>query len=1024
MGSLPFIHFFCFILYVYLVIYVLFINFRAPLNRVCAALLGCFALWSFGSIFIHNQITPQRTVIILEDIISPGWISFISFFLWFILLFTEKKRILKSWFFYPAIFLPPVLFTYKQWTNLLVADYVRRYYGWGTIWSTSVWPYLFYLYVVSFLGIGLFLTFKTWKDSPDPIKKKQAKIIFTTTIISFLLGALTNIILPRLHIYAVPDMGDVPSIIWAVGLSYIILKYRFLTITPSTAAENIISTMSDSLILLDVAGNIVRVNQSTLDLLGYQEKELKSRSVEILMAGEYFKNTLFEKVLKGEDIVNHELSFKSKQGEAIPVTFSCSALKGEADTLIGMICISRDIREWRFMAEELKSLEEKFKVLFENAPDAYYLNDLEGNFIDGNRTAEKLVGYKREELIGKNLSKFDLLPDKQILIAAELLARNAQGLPGGPIEFTVNRKDGTQVPVEVSTFPVKIKNKTVVLGIARDISIRKQAEKELNEYKEHLEELVEERTARLKEINRQFQSEINERKLAEETLRKSKEKYQALTENINVGIYRTTVGADGRFIEANPTTITMFGYEEKGDFMGTKISHHYQNPEDWKTFTKKILERGFVKNEELQLKRKDGTPFIGSISAVVVKDDQEETTYFDGIIEDITERKQLEGQLLQAQKMEAVGRLCGGIAHEFNNKLTAIIGYAELSQMKLDPKNPISDYLKKLLKTADHARDLIHQLLAFSRKAMIQPRVINLNKILENLQTLLYRALGEDIILDFVPGKKLGNVITDPGQIEQMIMNLAVNSRDAMPTGGKLKIMTENIEVGPDMVARYPYMKPGFYILLTVSDTGCGMTKEELDHMFEPFYTTKRGSRGTGLGLASVYGIVKQNNGFIIIDSQPVQGTSVKIFLPRADKPAKEIELMPDISAARLPFGEGTIMVVDDEMTVREIAQKILSECGYNILSAQNGEEALELWEKHKGQVDLLLTDVVMPGISGQQLSRKLKAIKPGLKILYMSGYSEDVISYHGTLDKDIPIIQKPFTAMNLTKKIREVLDS
>lgn len=898
MSLLPFIHFFCFILYVKLAIFVLIRNYKAPLNRVCSLFFLCFALWSFGGIFIHSPSTSKAAALFFDSLTSPGWVSFSSFSLWCALLFCEKKKILRWNFLYPVLFLPAILFIYMQWTNHMVVDYVETYFGWGVVWSPSLWPYLYYVYIILFSAAALFLFFRYGVHSHNLLKKKQAKIIFFSSQTAFSLGFLTDVALPRLHLYVIPDIADIFLLIGAFGFVYMIVKYRFLTITPAAAAENIIATMSESLILLDAEGKIVKVNRAALAMLGFREKELKGRPVKTFMVDKkgHLENPLLKDMLEGKKITDYELSFKAGQDREVPVIFSCSGLKDESGSLIGMVCVSRDITR------------------------------------------------------------------------------------------------------------------------------RKEVEKELNEYKEHLEELVEERTVELKEINDKLYNEIDERKKVEKTLRKSREKYRTLTENIAVGIYRHTLAGKEKFLEVNPAVINMFGFDNKKDLLASPVSRLYNNPEDLKRFNREMSQRGFVKNKELQFKKKNGTLFTGSISAVTVKGRRGKAIYYDGIIEDITTRKQLEEELLQLQKIEAVGRLTGGIAHEFNNILTTIVGYGELSKMKSAPGSPVNNYLSKILKTADHAKNLISQLLAFSRKAVNRPKNINLNSILGEFQKLIRKVLGEDILLEFIPGEKLGNVKADPGQIEQIILNLAANSRDAMPSGGKLTLITENKEVDQAVIDRYPYMKPGFYVLIKVIDTGRGMSSKELAHLFEPFFTTKRKSRGTGLGLSTVYGIVKQNNGFINIRSKQGQGTTVGIYLPRTDGPVEEIKQSTGVF--KLPSGKETILVVEDEETVREITVEVLSDCGYHVILAQSGEGALELWEKNKEGIDLLLSDIVLPGISGLQLAHKLQASKPELKVIYMSGYSEDVISQHGVFDKDISFLRKPFTSLALTKMIREVLTS
>lgn len=393
-----------------------------------------------------------------------------------------------------------------------------------------------------------------------------------------------------------------------------------------------------------------------------------------------------------------------------------------------------------------------------------------------------------------------------------------------------------------------------------------------------------------------------------------------------------------------------------------------------------------------------------------------------GIIRNITRRKRLEEQLRQAQKIEGIGRLAGGIAHDFNNLLTSIIGYAEMSQQKLPSGSVIERNIKQILKTSNHASTLVQQLLAFSRKALVSPRILNLNRVIDNFKSILQRILGEDIAFDFILDEELANVKADPGQIEQIIMNLAVNSRDAMPKGGNLIIETSNIELDEAYTRMYAYMEPGRYVMLSISDTGCGMDTETLSHIFEPFFTTKEKGVGTGLGLSTVYGITKQSGGYINVYSELGRGTTVKIYLPRIDKPTERPPRRVDSS--RLVPGDEMILIVEDEESVREISTEALSECGYHVMPAKCSEDAFAIWEKCSEKIDLLLTDVVLPGISGRDIAERCLASRPGLKVLYMSGYSANVISHYGVIDRDIAFIQKPFTPVELTRKVREVLDS
>jgi len=362
MNIYPFLHFFAFLVYCCLIAFILWKNPKSLFNRVFAALLACFVVWSFGSIFIHNPRSSKDTVMIFDNIGSIGWISFASFFLWFALIFTEKKKILKTRIIYPLIFILPLLLIYKEWTGFLVVDYIKQSWGWGSVWLDSIWTYLFYLYYLSFIAIGLYLILNFGRKTKEPIKKKQAKIIFFSALISLVFSTLTDVILPELNIRTIPSsLGNVITFIWASGIVYAIAKYKLMVITPAAAAENIVSTIADSLILLDREGNITTVNKATLDLSGYGKDELKEKSVEVLFREKDFKNTLLIKAIKGEIIRNYELIFKTKTGDNIPVIFSSSTMVDKAGGMAGIVCIIKDITERKLAEEELQQSYQRTK---------------------------------------------------------------------------------------------------------------------------------------------------------------------------------------------------------------------------------------------------------------------------------------------------------------------------------------------------------------------------------------------------------------------------------------------------------------------------------------------------------------------------------------------------------------------------------------------------------------------------------------------------------------------------------------
>jgi PAS domain S-box-containing protein len=389
---------------------------------------------------------------------------------------------------------------------------------------------------------------------------------------------------------------------------------------------------------------------------------------------------------------------------------------------------------------------------------------------------------------------------------------------------------------------------------------------------------------------------------------------------------------------------------------------------------------------------------------------------------ELAERKQLEEQLRQSQKMEAVGQLAGGVAHDFNNLLTIITGHTQLLLEHLTPGNGLRGYVTEIQKAGDRAASLTRQLLAFSRQQVLQPQVLDLNSIVANIHKLLRRLIGEDIDLVAVPRNDLGRVKADPGQLEQVIMNLAVNARDAMPQGGKLTIETANVDLDETYARGHVGVTPGPYVMLAVSDTGIGMDAATRAHMFEPFFTTKEKGKGTGLGLATIYGIVKQSGGNVWVYSELGRGTTFKIYLPRVEEALKPIER----SSARHGVGRGseTVLIVEDEGAVRSLVRGVLEENGYTVLEAGGGEEALVISARHAGRIDLILTDVVMPHMSGRELAERLASLRPEAKVLYMSGYTDDAIVRHGALAVGTAYLQKPFTPSALVCKIREVLDT
>ncbi len=426
-----------------------------------------------------------------------------------------------------------------------------------------------------------------------------------------------------------------------------------------------------------------------------------------------------------------------------------------------------------------------------------------------------------------------------------------------------------------------------------------------------------------------------------------------------------------------------------------------------------------IYREEYRLRHKDGSYRWVLAQGSVPEAELPSPSRVVGTQVDITDIKQLEEQFLQAQKMESVGRLAGGVAHDFNNLLAVINGYADMVLEEIPKDSALREDITQIRQAGDRAAGLTRQLLAFSRKQVLQPRVLNMNLLIHDAQSMLRRVIGEDVQLNVSLAPDAGNVHADPAQIEQVIMNLAVNARDAMPRGGRLTIQTKNAELDEEFTER-PSQRTAPYVMLAVTDTGTGIDKETLAKIFDPFFTTKEQGKGTGLGLSTVYGIVKQSDGHVFVYSEVGKGTTFKIFLPRVDAHAQQEGEVPPPAHAT---GTETVLVVEDEETLSVLTQRILRNAGYTVLSAANGEEALRVIETHTGRIDLLLTDVVMPGMSGKALADHALEIRPGLRVVYMSGYLEDTAAYHGVLENSAHFVGKPFTANGMNAKVREVLD-
>ena len=628
--------------------------------------------------------------------------------------------------------------------------------------------------------------------------------------------------------------------------------------------------------------------------------------------------------------------------------------------------------------DDLRKQQEEQQIIFDSAPLMIWYKDTENRILRANRAAAESVGLKVNAVEG--LSTYDLYPEEAAKYHQDDLEVIKTGSPKLGIIEPYQTASGEKRWARTDKIPYRDQEGNII-GV-----------------------LV-------------FASDITERKQAEEALQRSEANYRSLIEGAPYGIFRTST--DGRLFSANPALVEMLGYGSLSEMLGANL--------DRDIFCDPMQRKGICREHpngfegvEVGWKRRDSTPITVRVSGKPVRDAAGQASCYEMIAENITDRRFLEQQLRQAQKMEAVGRLAGGVAHDFNNLLMVILGHTGLLLEREDVDEWVHRKAEQVQKAADRAAGLTRQLLAFSRMQVLQPKVIDLNGIVSEMAKLLPRLIGENIELLVRLDPVLGPVKADPGQMEQVILNLAVNARDAMPEGGKLVIETSDAELDEAYARRHPPLQAGSYVLLAVTDTGIGMDVDTQALIFEPFFTTKERGKGTGLGLATVYGVVKQSGGYIWVYSEVGKGTTFKIYFPLVREP---LDSRLSMEPSQAPAGTETILLVEDEGEVREVAREFLGLSGYAVIEAKDGAEAIELARKHSGPIHLLITDMVMPGIGGRELVKQLSQERGELRIIFMSGYTEYAVLQQGELERGAVLLPKPFTREVLARTVREVLE-
>ena len=746
-----------------------------------------------------------------------------------------------------------------------------------------------------------------------------------------------------------------------------------------------INTVREPLIALDQDLRVVSVSRSFYDFFKVKPEETMGQLIYDLGNKQWNIPKLRELL---ETILPQKASFDNYEVEHDFATIGRRTMllnarqieRGMGKERIILLAIE-DITERAQSETILRDSEEQYRRLFETADDGILLLEKSKLKIrHANPAITAMLGYSNEELIGNDMKGIGF-PDK-IGTSQEILQ-------------TLN-KDG--------------------IAHFGDVAVQNKAGRSI-----HSDIYMADR-AILVQCNIR---DITERKRAEEALKESEQRFRTVAEyNYH---WESWVGPDGKYIYVSPSCERITGYSAEEFMKDPELFTRIVHPDDRETVSmhmKSHVDTEGTEGNHIDFRiitRGDAISWISHYCQPVYDEEGNRLGVRASNI-DFTDRMRLSEQLTQSQKMEGIGRLAGGIAHDFNNLLTTIMGYTEIILMQVDQESPLRSGMEEIKKASNRAADLTRQLLAFSRKQIIQPVVLNINHEVAEMDRMLRRMIGEDIDLVTILEPELWKVKFDPGQLDQVVMNLAVNAKDAMPEGGKLTIETANMDLDETYTRRHGVeMKTGHFVMIAVSDTGMGMDEETQSHIFEPFYTTKEKGKGTGLGLSTIYGIVKQHGGFIWVYSEPGRGTTFKIYLPKVEAEeafAGEKQIQPQNLE-----GSETILLAEDDDSARKLVRSILQDYGYRILEAQDGEEAVRLFEQHEGPIHLLLTDVVMPGMNGRELAGRLQPLKPEMKVLFMSGYTDNAIVQHGVLEPGMSFIQKPFTPKDLASEVRKVLD-
>jgi two-component system, cell cycle sensor histidine kinase and response regulator CckA len=784
-----------------------------------------------------------------------------------------------------------------------------------------------------------------------------------------------------------------------------------------TYYDQIVENAPEAISIVDAGRFILRINAEFTRLFGFSESEAIGKRLDQLIVppDRYTEAAWILDSIRIQNRLSLETCRQRKDGSLVEVLLSTARIIVN-DQSVGAYASYRDITEQK-RAEELNA------ALYAIAARSQSAEDLQQFFAAIHNIVGKLMNARNFYISlydpQSQLLSFPYFVDEEDPTPSpkplgrgltEYVLRSGESLLATPAVFDDLVRRGEVELIGAASLDwlgIPLKSGATCIG-----ALVVQSYSENARFGERDREI-------LKFVSQQLAAAI-EHKRYEEALRRSESRSRSLILSAAFGICRCTLG--GRFLDVNPALIAMLGHASVEELLKINArTEVFTNPQGLDRLAEDYRRSGTLNGVEVQWKRKDGRIIIVRLSgcAASVTDEPEEVLEL--IAEDITDRRQLEEQLRQAQKMDAVGRLAGGVAHDFNNLLMVINGYTEVLLEQLEKGGDLHSKVQSIQQAADRAATLTRQLLAFSRKQLLELKVVDVNRVIGDMERLLRPLIGENIELVTHLAPAAGHTRADAGQLEQVIMNLVVNAKDAMPEGGKLTVQSSEVTIRQNF-REHRFIQPGRYVVLSVADTGIGMDKDTQSRIFEPFFTTKEKGKGTGLGLSTVYGIVKQSNGYVFVQSEVDAGTTFYVYLPRVEDAAEE--LTPALPPQSEAGGCETVLLVEDEESVRELVRLTLISRGYKVLEAENGECGLHLAESFKERIDILITDVVMPGIGGRELAKKLLELRPGISVLFLSGYTEDSVITPGTPASSTAFLQKPFTLQNLAKKVREVLRS